>query len=210
MLNKNDVISALNTNGFFMIETSDNKKKIRLSNTSIGFDYVDVYQLDVGTHHEEYGITIQNTVYFRESEVEFNTAFDLMCSIFKNSDIELIGKTRDEVEIEELGLLNVSHYKYLDAVIESFWVKVFGKTPSEMFCGGIVSAHGDKCYDYKFSMPKRNIPFNRSALLFLLTYTKLMDREKHLSEEWVVENYNKYVPLIIEAEQEFIQKLNKA
>ena len=208
MFNKNDVISALNANGFFMIETSDNKKKIRLSNTSVGFDYVDAYQLDVGTHHEEYGIAIQNTVYFRESE--FNTAFDLMCSIFKNSDIELIGKTRDEVEIEELGLLNVSHYKYLDAVIESFWVKVFGKTPSEMFCGGIVSAHGDKCFDYKFSMPKRNIPFNRSALLFLLTYTKLMDREKHLSEEWVVENYNKYVPLIIEAEQEFIQKLNKA
>ena len=210
MFNKNDVISALNTNGFFMIETSDKKKKIRLSNTSIGFDCVDVFQLDVGTHHEEYGIAIQNTVYFRESEVEFNTAFDLMCSIFKNSDIELVGKTRDEVEIEELGLLNVSHYKYLDAVIESFWVKVFGKTPSEMFCGGIVSAHGDKCFDYKFSMPKRNIPFNRSALLFLLTYTKLMDREKHLSEEWVVENYNKYVPLIIEAEQEFIQKLNKA
>lgn len=208
MINKNDVISALNTNGFFMIETSDKKKKIRLSNTSVGFDYVDAYQLDVGTHHEEYGIAIQNTVYFRESE--FNTAFDLMCSIFKNSDIELIGKTRDEVEIEELGLLNVSHYKYLDAVIESFWVKVFGKTPSEMFCGGIVSAHGDKCFDYKFSMPKRNIPFNRSALLFLLTYTKLMDREKYLSEEWVVENYNKYVPLIIEAEKEFIQKLNKA
>lgn len=210
MFNKNDVISALNANGFFMIETSDNKKKIRLSNTSVGFDYVDAYQLDVGTHHEEYGIAIQNTVYFRESESDLNTAFDLMCSIFKNSDIELIGKTRDEVEIEELGLLNVSHYKYLDAVIESFWVKVFGKTPSEMFCGGIVSAHGDKCYDYKFSMPKRNIPFNRSALLFLLTYTKLMDREKNLSEEWVVENYNKYVTLIIEAEQEFIQKLNKA
>lgn len=208
MFNKNDVISALNNDEVFMVMTSDNKKKIRLSKTSVGFDYVDAYQLDVGTHHEEYGIAIQNTVYFRESE--FNTAFDLMYDIFKNSDIELIGKTRDEVEIEELGLLNVSHYKYLDAVIESFWVKVFGKTPSEMFCGGIVSAHGDKCFDYKFSMPKRNIPFNRSALLFLLTYTKLMDREKHLSEEWVVENYNKYVPLIIEAEQEFIQKLNKA
>lgn len=210
MINKNDVISALNTHGVFMIETSDNKKKIRLSKTCVGFDYVDVYQLDVGTHHEEYGIAIQNTVYFRESEFDLNTAFDLMVSIFKNSDIELIGKTRDEVEIEELGLLNVSHYKYLDAVIESFWVKVFGKTPSEMFCGGIVSAHGDKCSDYKRSMPKRGIPFNRSALLFLLTYTKLMDREKHLSEEWVVENYDKYVPLIIEAEQEFIQKLNKA
>lgn len=207
MINKNAVLSALNTYGVFMIETSDNKKKIRLSNSCVGFHYVDAYQLDVGTHHEEYGIVIENTVYFRESE--FDSAFDMLCNIFKNSNIEIVGKTIDQVEIEEMGLLNVSHFKYLDAVIESFWVKVFGKTPSEMFCGGIVSSHGDKCYDYKRSMPKRDIPFNRSALLFLLTYTSLMDREKQFSEEWVVENYNKYVPLIVEAEQEFMQKLNK-
>jgi hypothetical protein len=58
-------------------------------------------------------------------------------------------------------------------------------------------------------MPKRGIPFNRSALLFLLTYTKEMDREKHFSEEWVVENYDKYLPFIEQAEKEYLEKLTK-
>lgn len=207
MVCKDQVAEILESQEFFITFCEDGVNKVRISTTQVGFNYIDVIQLDVGTHDDTYGMCISTTVYFNKDE--FDKAFSMMCDIIKNSNIEVCGKTREEVEIASLGLLEVSHYTYLDAVINLFWVKVFGKTTSEMFCGGIVSAHGDKCYDYKRSMPKRGIPFNRSALLFLLTYTKEMDREKHFSEEWVVENYDKYLPFIEQAEKEYLEKLTK-
>ena len=99
---------------------------------------------------------------------------------------------------------NISHYKYLELVIDTFWVSVFGKTPSEMFCGGIVGAHGDKGSGYertwKYSEPSIN--FNRGMLLFLLTYTKVMDRPKIETGQWVIDNYPKYLDRILLAEKE--------
>lgn len=94
-----------------------------------------------------------------------------------------------------------NHYDYLNRILEPFWKEVFGKTPSEMWCGGIVSSHGDKCRGYNREWEQAGINDNRGSLLFLLTYTKEFgDNEKHKSDQWVIDNYEKYLPMIEKAE----------
>lgn len=117
-----------------------------------------------------------------------------------------------EIAALEIGLYPVayrSHYDYLEFVIDRFWPKVFGKTRNEMFCGCNVGAHADKCDGYKFDWNDAGIPFYHGVLLFLLTYTKLMDRPKHESGEWVIENYEKFNSMIFEAEDEFLDEIGK-
>jgi hypothetical protein len=78
---------------------------------------------------------------------------------------------------------------------------VFGKTPSEMWCGGIITSHGDKCYSYRSLWMKHDINHNRGSLIWLLSYTKEFEgNEKHLSDQWVIDNYQKYLPMIERAE----------
>lgn len=99
--------------------------------------------------------------------------------------------------------LNLSHYDYLEIVIDGFWKRVFGKTTSDMWCAGIIGAHGDKAYDYKRDWSDAGIPFGRGVLLFLLTYTKeLGETPKHESCKWVIDNYSRYLPLIEESEKQ--------
>ncbi len=98
--------------------------------------------------------------------------------------------------------LELSHYDYMELVIEDFWKSVFNKTLSETWNAGIIGAHGDKAYGYKSRWKKEGIPFGRGVLIFLLTYTKeLGERQKCESCEWVIENYPKYLPMILEAEK---------
>lgn len=116
--------------------------------------------------------------------------------------------TLEEIRIRQTKkLIYDSHYDYLDAILEEFWKEVFGKTASEMFFGGAVSAHGDKCYGYKREWLRVGIPFHHGALLYLLTYTKEFGlTPKHESSEWVIRNYTKYVPMIEKAENEVVSK----
>lgn len=95
-----------------------------------------------------------------------------------------------------------SHYDYLDDHLEAFWLKVFGKTPTEMFCGGIVSAHGDKGYSYRRDFEKHGINFGRGMMLFLLSYSKLDRDELIKSLEWIIDNYEYYLPMLEAAEKE--------
>lgn len=102
-----------------------------------------------------------------------------------------------------------NHYDYLDHVIDSFWKKVFGKTLEEMWCSGIITAHGDKAYGYKYKWSESSIPFNRGVLLYLLSYTPIFEKEKReYIGQWVIDQYQTYLPLIEEAEKEAIS-LNK-
>lgn len=101
-----------------------------------------------------------------------------------------------------------NHYDYLNRMLEPFWKEVFGKTPSEMWCGGIVSAHGDKCRGYNREWEKHGINDNRGSLLFLLTYTKEFgETEKHMSDQWVIDNYKKYLPMIERAEAYVLERI---
>lgn len=98
----------------------------------------------------------------------------------------------------------LSHYDYLHLVIDSFWLKAFGKTREQMWCSGNIGAHGDKASGYEYEWKDKGISRNRGTLLYLLTYVKeaFGETEKHLSDQWVIDNYQKYLPAILEAEFE--------
>jgi len=89
---------------------------------------------------------------------------------------------------------NANHYKWLDKNLEDFWQSVFGKSLDETGCAGIVSAHGDKCYQYKNKWLEAGIPFFYGVAIYFLTYTKeIGDIPKYESSQWVIDNYDKYV-----------------
>lgn len=94
-------------------------------------------------------------------------------------------------QIQEMNK-KVNHYKWLDKHLNQFWIDVFGKSLNDLFCGGIVSAHGDKGRGYMRKWQESGIPFVHGMALFMLTYTNIMDEEKHKSCEWVINNYEKY------------------
>lgn len=123
------------------------------------------------------------------------------CPDVKNDDLSVL-------HVKQTGRFDFSnHYAYLNMLLNPFWQEVFGKTASEMFCGGMPSAHGDKAYGYKDAWRKAGIPFRHGVLLFLLTYTKVMDEEKHKSEQWVIDHYQEYLPRILAAENNYRQSL---
>lgn len=95
----------------------------------------------------------------------------------------------------------INHYKWLDKHLPEFWLKVFGKSLQDSGCVGIISAHGDKGYQYKGSWESEGIPFPHGMAMYLLTYTDLMDMPKHDSKNWVLENYPKYVHLLPEIDE---------
>lgn len=91
----------------------------------------------------------------------------------------------------------MSHYTWLDANLNEFWVKVFGKDLESTGCAGIISAHGDKCYQYRDVWSTAGIPFYHGVAIYLLTYTnELGDFPKSQSCIWVINNYEKYKPLL--------------
>lgn len=105
-------------------------------------------------------------------------------------------------------IIHASHYDYLDEMLNPFWKQVFGKTADEMWCGGIVSSHGDKCYGYRMKWAAEGIDYQHGSLLFLLSYTsELGERPKHETCEWIIENYHRYYLRILCAEQEVLKNV---
>lgn len=90
----------------------------------------------------------------------------------------------------------LSGYDYLEMILPMFAKVVKLSDPSVNLSYGYITAHGDKAYGYKTTWLNHGIPFFHGLLLYLLTYTKAMDREKHLSDEWVISSYEKYRPMI--------------
>jgi len=99
-------------------------------------------------------------------------------------------------------MIGYSHYNYLNDHLDLFWQKVFGKNLLDSYCAGIIDAHGDKGYDYKKRWEETGINFYHGMMLFMLTYTEVMDRPKHESTEWIIENYEKYRFIIAEVEED--------
>lgn len=88
---------------------------------------------------------------------------------------------------------NVNHYKWLEKHLNDFWISVFGKDLEQTGCSGIIVSHGDKGMQYKSEWDKHGISFPHGMAVYLLTYTsELGDTPKHLSCQWVIENYEKY------------------
>ena len=127
------------------------------------------------------------------------------------------GKTKIITDITEevmrdvfvsIGVNNfkLSHYDYLELVLNNFWLHVFNKSLRDSWNAGIIGAHGDKGYGYRDTWEKAGISFHRGMMLYLLTYTgEIGDTPKHESCLWVINNYNKYLPMILKAEEEAFQ-----
>jgi len=90
----------------------------------------------------------------------------------------------------------INHYKFLDRYLDAFWIEVFGKSLDDMWCSGIVSAHGDKGSCYRRDWENAGISYYEGMMIYMLTYTKEMNDEQYKSKEWVINNYSKYKPLI--------------
>jgi len=90
----------------------------------------------------------------------------------------------------------MNHYQWLDENLNDFWVKVFDKSLDDAGCAGIICAHGDKGRQYKRRWENNGIHFFHGNALYLLTYTHVMDKPKHESCEWVIENYPKYKDML--------------
>ena len=65
-----------------------------------------------------------------------------------------------------------------------------------MLLAGTEDARGFKQWE------KAGVPFNHGVLLFLLTYTSELDREKCESVQFVIDKYHHYLPMIQQAEKE--------
>lgn len=151
----------------------------------------------------------------KDASDEHKLSFVKNISFLENVDNGLISLCNpDEKENEDFQItINIpyhdvsllsdiyNHYNYLELVINDFWISVFDKSLDDSYNGGIVAAHGDKGRGYKSTWESVDISFNRGMLLYLLTYTnKLEDTPKFKPDEWVINNYLKYLPFIKQAE----------
>ena len=91
----------------------------------------------------------------------------------------------------------ISHYKYLEAVLPTFFPKV---GISWDWNGGVIGAHGDKGYGYKGRWEKAGIPFYHGMALYLMTYcnpySKELGDDRSQAWQWVIDNYPKFKDLL--------------
>ena len=65
-----------------------------------------------------------------------------------------------------------------------------------------------KAYGYKNEWAKAGINKYRGTLLFLLSYTKERgETPRHEVEQWVIDNYPKYLPMIEVAEKQIMDRI---
>jgi hypothetical protein len=87
--------------------------------------------------------------------------------------------------------------RYMLDNTDAFIAKVFeGDQRYIDACSGMIAAHGDKSDQYREYWHSSGMDFKKAQIIYFLTFTKLMERPKHQSKEWVVDNYDKYAPLL--------------
>ena len=128
--------------------------------------------------------------------------------LLESGEVFPIGFSDQEIAFISKETLHYgSHYDYLNIMLEPFWLEVFGKTASEIWCGGIVGAHGDKCREYNRAWEANGINKYRGSLIFLLAYTSECRNDMASVDQWVIDNYNKYLPAIIKTEESVLADL---
>lgn len=131
------------------------------------------------------------------------------CIIYQTDATQVCINNPSEQEWKKLYMaigarnLRMSHYDYMDLMLNDFWAYVFDKTLEQDHSEGISVGHGDKAYGYENIWRQHDIPFNRGVMLYMLTFTKLLgDYPKHESFKWVIEQYQHYLPIIQQLEHE--------
>lgn len=89
-----------------------------------------------------------------------------------------------------------NHYDYLEAHLPEFFRAIGLGWEAN---AGIISAHGDKAYSYRYTWEELGIPFAHGVALYLLTYCYPFDLEVRQTEggwvapkDWVVDNYERF------------------
>jgi hypothetical protein len=114
-----------------------------------------------------------------------------------------------------------NHYDYLDKYFKTFFMLAMENTKTiytnlEGAQAGLISAHGDKCYSYKNFWEQKGISFYHGTAIYLMTYVNpfsetVRQTRSYLPEgghidswvapdEWVVANYEKFKPFLLQAE----------
>lgn len=89
-----------------------------------------------------------------------------------------------------------SHYDWLNEHFEEFLEALGGDWRT---CGGIISAHGDKCYSYRDIWYAAGIPFSHGVAIYLLSYIAPWYKEVRDTDngwvdpfQWVIDSYPKF------------------
>ena len=155
-----------------------------------GFSAKDISVRGIRTENALYVLNGQEVVRYRESEVHHIAVME--GGGYRKTNALL----RDAFLEAGSAAFHLRHYRYLDMVLPIFSKMVKFIEPTCILELGDIAAHGDKCYQYIRDWEKAGIPFNRGALLFLMTYTQAMDMEKHQSCEWVIKNYGRFKSIL--------------
>ena len=86
----------------------------------------------------------------------------------------------------------MNHYDWLDDNLEKFFYNIGVEIDYHQ---GLITAHGDKCYDYEDTWKKHGIPFHHGVAIYLLSYIKPYDNESRETDngwmpvnKWVINN----------------------
>lgn len=94
---------------------------------------------------------------------------------------------------------------YLNLMLEPFWQQLFGQTTIETRSEGIETWCGGRYQGHLGYWARNGINSNRGRLLYLLTYTKVFgDTPSYHRDKWVVDNYAKYLSMIVEVEEQIL------
>jgi hypothetical protein len=109
-------------------------------------------------------------------------------------------------EDKEMKLI-YSHYDWLEIYLPKF-LKELG-IDMDQECPGIIGAHGDKAYSCKNTWKENGIEFFHGIAIFFLTYLHPWENECRETEngwidpyKWVIENKDKFLPIIKKLEKE--------
>lgn len=103
-----------------------------------------------------------------------------------------------------------SHYTWLDIHFETFLAAVGGSWKT---CGGIITAHGDKCYSYKRLWEDASVPFSHGVAIYLLSYLSPWSKEVRETAhgwvapcQWVIDNYSKFKPFLSDKDLDKVEE----
>ena len=102
-----------------------------------------------------------------------------------------------------------SHYDWLDENFTTFLINLGMSKERADWEMGLISAHGDKCYTYRDSFDKANIPFEQGVAMYLLTYIKPWNKEVRETEngwvnpvDWIIKNKDRFLKFLPKAYEE--------
>lgn len=90
----------------------------------------------------------------------------------------------------------MSHYDWLQKNLSTFFERVGVDFDQN---AGIIGAHGDKGYGYRWRWEEHGIPFEHGMAIYLLTYTRPFSHEVRETgstwvdpAQWVIDNYERF------------------